>query len=168
MSGKARVFGDDINTDILAPGIYMKAPIEELARHCLETVDPDFAKSVSPGDILVAGENLGIGSSREQALEVLKHLGITALVARSFAGIFYRNALNFGMVAVTCPEAGKIIPGDRLSVDAAQGLITNHSSGDTYACSRLPPGLLVMVENGGLVPHLEKTWAPRPERNTGA
>ncbi len=165
MSGKAWIFGDDINTDVLAPGIYMKGPLDEMARHCLETVDPDFANSASLGDVLVAGENLGIGSSREQAVEVLKHLGVRALVAKSFAGIFYRNALNFGLVAVTCGEADKIHPGDLIEVNAVDGMITNHSRNESYSCDTLPATLLNMVQDGGLVAHLEKTRAQSHDRS---
>ncbi len=157
MSGKAWVFGDDLNTDAMAPGLYMKAPLEELARHCLESVDPDFAANVREGDVLVAGDNLGVGSSREQAVQALKALGIRALVARSLAGIFHRNALNFGLVAVACPQAGRIRPGDRIEVDARAGRVVNRTRGEEYACDALPPFLLEMIEDGGLVAHLEKT-----------
>src|SRR5712691_5724184 len=97
---RAWVFGDDIDTDVLAPGKYMKFDLDEIAMHCLESVDPTFANSVKPGDVLVAGRNFGAGSSREQAPAALKHLGIAALVAESFAGMFYRNALNLGLPAV--------------------------------------------------------------------
>lgn len=156
MTGAAWVFGDDINTDVMAPGLYMKSPMEELASHCLETVDPDFAKGVASGDVLVGGENFGIGSSREQAVEVLRYLGIRAMVAKSFAGIFFRNALNFGLVAVTCADAGKIQAGDQIEVDTANGKILNHTRDETYSCDTLPESLLAMVRDGGLVAHLEK------------
>jgi 3-isopropylmalate/(R)-2-methylmalate dehydratase small subunit len=100
--GKAWIFGYDIDTDVLAPGLYMKGSFEELASHCLEAIDPDFASNVAPGDVVVAGKNFGVGSSREQAAEALKYLGVSILLAKSFAGIFFRNALNFGMIALTC------------------------------------------------------------------
>ena len=93
-AGRAWVFGDSVNTDVLAPGAYIKGPLEELARHCLESVDPDFAPKVQPGDVVVGGENFGMGSSREQAAIALKMLGVKAVLAKSFARIFYRNALN--------------------------------------------------------------------------
>ncbi len=96
ISGRVFVFGDDINTDVMAPGLYFKAPMEEMARHCLEAVDPDFARQVRPGDIIVAGRNFGVGSAREQAAMALTHLGVGAVLAVSFGRIFYRNALNFG------------------------------------------------------------------------
>lgn len=164
MTGKAWVFGDDLNTDVLAPGFYMKSPMDEMACHCLETVDPDFAKGVALGDVLVGGENLGIGSSREQAVQVLQYLGIRALVAKSFAGIFFRNALNFGVMAVTCAEVDKIQAGDRIEVDTAKGQIINHTRNETYPCDTLPKKLLAMVRDGGLVAHLEKKRAQSPDK----
>lgn len=155
-SGKAWVFGDDIDTDVLAPGLYMKGTLKVLASHCLEAVDPDFAANVQPGDVVVGGRNFGIGSSREQAVQALQVLGVRTLIAQSFAGIFFRNALNLGVSALTCAEAGKIRPGDRITTDALRGVITNHTTWQTYACDRLPDKLLAMVQDGGLVAHLAK------------
>jgi 3-isopropylmalate dehydratase small subunit len=109
---KAWVFGDNVDTDVLAPGRYMKLPIEEIAKHCLEAIDSSFAASVQPGDIVVAGRNFGAGSSREQAPAALRHLGVAALVAESFAGLFYRNALNLGLLALVCAGAKRIRPGE--------------------------------------------------------
>lgn len=94
IAGRAWVFGDNIDTDVLAPGLYMKGSIAELARHCLEAVDPRFAAEARPGDIVIGGRNFGMGSSREQAVMALRELGVGAVIARSFAGIFYRNALK--------------------------------------------------------------------------
>ncbi len=153
--GKAWVFGDDIDTDVLAPGMYMKGPIEELAKHCLESVDPAFAPGVVAGDIVVAGDNFGLGSSREQAAQALKMLGVEAVVAKSFSGIFYRNALNLGLVAVVCPAITAVKPDDILSVDARKGRIENHTQGECYACEPLPDHLMSMIECGGLIAHLE-------------
>lgn len=161
MSGRAFVFGDDIDTDVLAPGRYMKGPIEELARHCLEAVAPDFAKEVRPGDVVVAGKNFGMGSSREQAAQALKVLGVAAVVAKSFGGIFYRNALNLGLPVVVCPQAGTIRPGDRLRIDLAGGMVTNETTGHTLPSEPLPQFLRDMLADGGLVPHLEKKFAGR-------
>ncbi|MCP4072634.1 MAG: 3-isopropylmalate dehydratase [Hyphomicrobiales bacterium] len=158
-SGKAWVFGDNIDTDILAPGLYMKGPLKQLADHCLEAVDPQFAGNVNPGDVIVGGENFGIGSSREQAVQALQFLGVRTLVAKSFAGIFFRNALNSGVVALTCKSAGNIRMGDEISADAANGVITNHTTDETYPCDRLPDNLLEIVRDGGLVKHLEKRLA---------
>jgi 3-isopropylmalate/(R)-2-methylmalate dehydratase small subunit len=163
VSGRAFVFGDNIDTDVLAPGRYMKGPIEELAKHCLEAVDPDFAKSVRVGDVVVAGRNFGMGSSREQAAQALKVLGVAAVVAKSFGGIFYRNALNLGLPVVVCAEADAISAGDRLSVDLAGGKIVNETGGLTLASEPLPQFLLDMLADGGLVPHLEKRFARQQE-----
>ena len=158
MSGRVWVFGDNIDTDVLAPGRYMKFGIEEIARHCLEAVEPRFAKEVQPGDVLVAGRNFGAGSSREQAPQALKYLGVAALIAESFAGLFYRNALNLGLPALVCTEAKRIRADDRLQVDAESGKIENLSTGETIACEPIPSHLMQMIRDGGLLPHLEKRF----------
>jgi len=152
---KAWVFGDNIDTDVLAPGRYMKLGIEEIAKHCLESIDPGFSLAVKPGDFVVGGRNFGTGSSREQAPEALRHLGVAALVAESFAGLFYRNALNLGLPAVVCAEARRIRAGDLLKMDF-QGTIENLTTGETLSCEPIPPHLMQMVRDGGLLPHLEK------------
>jgi len=149
------VFGDNLDTDMLAPGRYMKFGIEEIAKHCLESVSPDFSKEVRKGDIVVAGKNFGCGSSREQAPEALRHLGVSALIAPSFAGLFYRNCFNLGLPAVVCAEAGKIRQGDELKIDFA-GRIENLTQGKTYSCEPIPRHLQTLVRDGGLLPHLEK------------
>lgn len=159
ITGKAWVFGDDIDTDALAPGHYMKGSLEEMASHCLETVAPEFASEVSPGDVLVAGVNFGIGSSREQAVQVLVHLGIVALVAKSYGGIFFRNALNFGLVAVVSADVERIRPGDEISIDTSTGELINKSRDEIFHFEKLPAKLLAMIEDGGLVPHLKKLRA---------
>ena len=153
---RAWVFGDNLDTDLIAPGRYMKFAIAEIAAHCLESVDPSFASSVQPGDIVVAGKNLGAGSSREQAPEALKHLGVAALVAESFAGLFYRNAINLGLPAVVCAQAKRIRPGDRLAIDFARGEISNLATGEKLGCEPIPAFLMAIIRDGGLVPHLEK------------
>lgn len=160
-AGKAWVFGDNIDTDVLAPGLYMKGPLATLAQHCLEAVDPEFAPNVQQGDVVVGANNFGIGSSREQAVEVLKVLGVRALIAKSFAGIFFRNALNFGVVALACKDADKIRAGDKVTVDPAEGKIENLTTGEIYTCDPMPDQLLAMVTDGGLVPHLEKKLAQK-------
>lgn len=152
----AWVYGDDINTDLLAPAAYLKGSMEELARHCLEDLDRDFAASVREGDVFVAGKNLGIGSSREQAPHALQMLGIRTVLAKSFGRIFYRNALNLGIPTLVCPDADHIRTGDRLRVDAAAGVVENLSTGETLTCESLPDHLLEMVSDGGLIPHLKK------------
>jgi 3-isopropylmalate/(R)-2-methylmalate dehydratase small subunit len=161
LEGRVFLVGDDVDTDLLAPGAYMKAPIEELARHCLEALDPDFARSVRPGDILLAGRHFGTGSSREQAAQALSLLGIRAVVARSFAGIFYRNALNLGLLAVVCPDWDGIARFDRVRLDPRAGRLFHLASGRSFACRPIPPHLLDMVESGGIVPWLERRLAAR-------
>lgn len=153
---KAWVFGDNVDTDAIAPGRYMKFGIEEIARHCLESVDPAFAGTVRPGDVLVAGRNFGAGSSREQAPEALKHLGVAALVAESFAGLFYRNAINLGLPAVVCAQAKRIRPGDALELELQGGKIANRTTGESLACEPIPGFLMQIIRDGGLLPHLEK------------
>lgn len=153
---KAWLFGDNLDSDALAPGRYMKFGIEEIARHCLEGVDPSFAPNVQRGDVLVAGKNLGAGSSREQAPEALKHLGVAALVAESYAGLFYRNAINLGLPAVVCAQAKRIGKGDELTIDFEAGILTNVTSGERLACEPIPAFLMRIVRDGGLLPHLEK------------
>lgn len=156
--GKAFVFGDRIDTDVLAPGPYMREPLAVLASHCLEAVDPDFASQVRPGDIVVGGESFGIGSSREQAVQALAELGVGAIVAKSFARIFYRNALNLGLPALVCADL-EAARGDELEVRPAEGRILNHSSGRQFACEPIPPQLMEIVAGGGLMPWLERKLA---------
>ncbi len=156
--GKAFVFGDRIDTDVLAPGPYMREPLSVLASHCLEAVDPDFAGEVKPGDIVVGGESFGIGSSREQAVQALAELGVGAIVARSFARIFYRNALNLGVPALVCTEL-EAARGDELEVRPVEGRIINHSSGREFACEKIPTELMEIVAGGGLMPWLERKLA---------
>jgi 3-isopropylmalate/(R)-2-methylmalate dehydratase small subunit len=149
-------FGDNVDTDLLAPGLYMKGPVEELARHCLEALEPKFAGEVKPGDIIVAGKNFGMGSSREQAAQVLRMLGVKAVLAKSFGGIFYRNAFNLGLLALICADVDKIISGDRLRLDARSGRIENMTSGEQLSAEAIPEHLLQLIEAGGLVAYLEK------------
>ncbi len=155
MTGTAWVFGDEVNTDVLAPGRYMSGSIGELAKHCLESVDPDFAAKVRPGDIIVAGENFGVGSSREQAVEVLRALGVGAVIAKSFGGIFFRNAYNLGLHAIVCGGTDQIQPGDTLSVDAKAGEITASNRKLALTCDPVPAFLLEMAARGGLIASLE-------------
>jgi len=161
---KAWIFGDNIDTDALAPGKYMKFGIDEIAKHCLESVDPAFAGSVAPGDIVVGGRNFGLGSSREQAAAALRQLGVAAVVAASFAGLFYRNALNLGLPVLACNDTHRIRAGDTLRVDAEAGRIENMTTGESLACERIPAHLMEMVRDGGLLPHLKKRLAQRGEK----
>lgn len=155
MSGRVWRFGDDVNTDVLAPGVYMKSPMAELASHCLETVDETFAASVRPGDYVVAGINFGMGSSREQAVEVLKVLGVAAVIAPSFGGIFYRNAFNLGLAAIVSGAVDQISADDQIDVDLKAGMINNQTTGETLTGEAIPDHLLALVDAGGLVPFLE-------------
>ena len=165
MSGQARriwLFGDDIDTDQLAPGRYMRGGIEELAAHCLEAARPDFAAGVRPGDILVAGENFGMGSSREQAAEALRHLGLAGVVARSFAGIFYRNAINLGLPVLTAPDLSSVADGDRATLDTRAGVLRLTEKGADIRTEPIPENLRGIIADGGLVPHLKKRFAETP------
>jgi len=153
---RAWVLGDNVDTDAIAPGRYMKFGIAEIAPHCLEGVLPEFARSVRPGDVVVGGRNFGAGSSREQAPAALKHLGVAAVVAESFAGLFYRNALNLGLAAVVCADARRIRDGDRLRVSFENGEIANLTTGETLRGEPIPPHLMEMVRDGGLLAHLDK------------
>ena len=157
---EARVwtFGDYVDTDALAPGIHMKSPLDELARHCLESVDPGFAESVRPGDVICAGAGFGAGSSREQAAQVLVFLGVAAVLASSFGTIFYRNAINHGLPALVCGEAFRIPAGHRVSLDAAAGAVRDLDAAADYPCAPMPEHMLAMLADGGLVPHLEKRF----------
>ncbi len=157
---RAWVYGNDINTDLLAPAAYLKGSMEDLASHCLEDLDAAFATAVREGDVFVAGANLGIGSSREQAPQALHMLGIRTILAKSFGRIFYRNALNLGMPTLVCPQADRIRNGDRLRVDASAGVVHNLSTGADLSCESLPDHLLEMLGDGGLIPHLKKKLRP--------
>jgi 3-isopropylmalate/(R)-2-methylmalate dehydratase small subunit len=156
LSGKAFVFGDDIDTDLLAPGRFMTGPIETLAAHCLVDLDAGFAKSVEPGDVVVAGKNFGMGSSREQAPQALKHLGIAGVVARSFGGIFYRNAINLGLPVFSAHGLDVVNSGDPVDLDV-EGARLVHGGG-VIELDPLPDFLLELILDGGLVPHLEKRF----------
>ncbi len=160
--GRVWRFGDGIDTDVLAPGVHMKKPIDQLAKHCLEAIDPDFAKTVQPGDVVVADRNFGLGSSREQAAQALAVLGVGAVVARSFARIFYRNALNLGLPALFSDDVERIRPGDRLAVDPVAGTMLNETTGESLACRPIPAHLMAMVSAGGLMPYLKRRFAKEP------
>ena len=153
---RAWVFGDDIDTDAIAPGRYLKFEIAEVAKHSMETIDPGFASRVRKGDIVVGGRNFGAGSSREQAPEALKHLGVSALVAESFAGLFYRNAINLGVPALVCAQAKRVRAGDDIELDAVSGRLANRTTGETLQCEPIPEFLMQLIRDGGLLPHPEK------------
>lgn len=154
--GRAWVFGDNIDTDLLAPGHAMRKPLEELALHTLEAVRPDFARTFRRGDILVAGTGFGIGSSREQAAQALRFLGVSVVLAKSAARIFYRNAFNLGLPVVVLPQNAQITEGDELEIDLANGRIHNLTRAETCNAEPVPDFLLEIVADGGLIPHLHK------------
>jgi len=151
--GKVFKYGDDVNTDVLFPGKYTYTAMEpaEMAQHALEDLDPQFFKRVQPGDIIVAGKNFGCGSSREQAVLAPKYAGVAAVIAVSFARIFYRNCINLALPAISCPEAAQVArAGSDISVDAAAGKVT--VDGSEFAAGAVPPFMLEMLERGGLIP----------------
>ncbi|MDQ6881843.1 MAG: 3-isopropylmalate dehydratase [Pseudomonadota bacterium] len=156
MSAQARVWrlGADVDTDVLAPGHAMKFGIEVIARHCLESVRPGFAAAVRPGDVIVAGANFGIGSSREQAAAVLVQLGVAAVIAPSFSGLYFRNAFNVGLLLLTCDDAEQIVEGERIAFDARAARILR-ADGTLLAAEPIPGFLLDMVEAGGLLAQLQ-------------
>mgnify|MGYP001824597817 CR=1 FL=1 len=159
LTGNAWVYGDNIDTDLLAPGAYMKASLSELASHCLEAIDQDFAAQVTAGDIVIGGDAFGIGSSREQAAQALVELGVAAVVAKSFARIFYRNALNLGLPVLFCPQINGIKKGDKVSVDPVAGKVINLSKGQSFDCEPIPPELMTIVNAGGLMPYLKEKFS---------
>jgi 3-isopropylmalate/(R)-2-methylmalate dehydratase small subunit len=147
----------EIDTDQLAPGHAMKHGIERIARHCLETVRPEFASRVQRGDVIVAGPHFGIGSSREQAAAVLVHLGVAAVIAPSFAGLFFRNAFNVGLLLLSCPKAATIDDGSALQFDVPTRTITL-ADGRQLPFEPIPDFLLDMVRAGGLLPMLKQRF----------
>ncbi len=147
--------GAEIDTDQLAPGAYMKLGIDGIAPHCLETVRPEFAASVRPGDVIVAGPSFGIGSSREQAAAALVTLGVHAVIAPSFSGLFFRNAFNLGLLLLTCPDAEQLADGERITLDLQQ-LRVQAADGRVLACEPIPGFLLDMVRAGGLMNQLRQ------------
>ena len=147
-------FGSDIDTDQLAPGAYMQLGIPEIAPHCLESVRPDFASGVKTGDILVAGENFGIGSSREQAASVLVCLGVKAVIAPSYSGLFFRNAFNVGLLLLTCAQADQLQEGEYIQLDLKNWQI-QRGAGQPLFCTPVPEFLMEIVSAGGLLNHLK-------------
>jgi len=153
--GRVWKYGDNINTDIISPGQYMSLPVEKQAEHAMEAIDSTFSQKIKAGDILVAGSNFGSGSSRETAQMVLKHHKIGAIVATSFARIFYRNSINVGLPVVEI-DTSVIQEGDDLEIDLLIGKVINRSQGTEYKGTKLPEHLIEMVKMGGLEPYLAK------------
>jgi 3-isopropylmalate/(R)-2-methylmalate dehydratase small subunit len=154
LTGKVWKYGDNIDTDAIIPARYLNmSKAEELAEHCMEDIDTSYAEGVQKGDIIVGGENFGCGSSREHAPLAIKGSGASCVVAKSFARIFYRNAINIGLPILACPDAVEDIQkGDKLSVDLTAGVITNTRSGNVYHTSPFPSFIMEIIQAGGLVP----------------
>ncbi|MGE5507184.1 MAG: 3-isopropylmalate dehydratase small subunit [Chitinophagales bacterium] len=157
MKSKAHVFGNDVNTDYIISGKYKFKTLDmkELAKHVMEDLDPEFHQKVQPGDFLVAGRNFGCGSSREQAPLAIRNAGIGAVLAKSFARIFYRNAINTGLPVVEC-DTDQIAAGDELVVDLAAGRIENVTRGVVLPIKPLPEVMLKILADGGLAEHIKR------------
>ena len=156
--GRAWKYGDDVNTDVIFPGKYTYVAMEpgEMAGHALEDLDPDFAKNVQPGDVVVAGKNFGCGSSREQAASCLKYAGVQAVIAMSFARIFYRNAINQGLPVIQSVEAARSIQkGEAVAIDFQKGEITVEDQ-RVFSFPAFPDSVLGILEAGGLIPYTKK------------
>lgn len=155
--GFAHKLGDDINTDYIISGKYKFKTLDmkELAQHIFEDIEPDFIKKIKPGDIIVAGKNFGCGSSREQAPLVIKNAGLSAVVAVSFARIFYRNAINNGLPLIECDTSG-IEEGDELEINLEEGIVTDITKDFQIKINPLPPFMMKLLQDGGLVEHFKK------------
>ena len=156
--GTAHRYGRDIDTDVIIPARYLNtSDPAELAKHCLEDLDTSFVERVQPGDIIVAEENFGCGSSREHAPICIKAAGVDSVIAKSFARIFYRNSINIGLAILECPEAVDAIKqGDVVSIDADAGIITDETTGETFQAEPFPPFIREIIEEGGLVNRWKK------------
>lgn len=157
MSSKAFKFGDDISTDHIAPGrlFHLRSNLEEFAKHVLEDADSNFAKNMQKGDFVVAGNNFGLGSSREHAPQIIKIAGVQAVLAKSFARIFYRNAINIGLLAIEC-NTDLIDAGDELELDVKNGIIKNLTKSSEIKFAPLPDVMIKLLADGGLVEHVKK------------
>ena len=157
-TGKVWVLGDDIDTDIIIPTEYLALKtIEDMKQYGFSPLRPELAGQIQPGDIIVAGKNFGCGSSREHAPMVIKESGISCVIAKTFARIFYRNAINIGLAILECPEASeKIEAGDEVSIDFDTGLITNATKGETYQANPFPDFIKEIIQAGGLMADIKK------------
>lgn len=154
---RAFKFGDNISTDHIAPGrlFHLRSNLPEFAKHVLEDADPDFAKNMQKGDFVVAGNNFGLGSSREHAPQIIKLSGVQAVLAKSFARIFYRNSINIGLLAIEC-NTDKINARDELELDLQKGIVKNITQKSEIAFTPLPDVMIKLLEDGGLVEHVKK------------
>ena len=157
IEGRVWKYGDDVNTDVIFPGKYTYQPMEpaEMAQHAMEDLDPTFAGEVQTGDVIVGGKNFGCGSSREQAATCLKAAGVTAVVAKSFSRIFFRNAINNGLPVIELQQGiDAMNKGDTVSIDFGSGIVRHE--GNEYHFPALPKEVLAILEDGGLIPHVKK------------
>ncbi|MFH1190785.1 MAG: 3-isopropylmalate dehydratase small subunit [Candidatus Omnitrophota bacterium] len=155
--GKVHKFADDINTDdIIAAKYLVSTDAQELGKHCMETISPEFSQKVSPGDIIVAGRNFGCGSSREHAPLAIKGCGVSAVIAKSFAAIFFRNAINIGLPFLESLDVDNINDGDLIEIDLTSGVIKNITQDKNYQTSAFPEFLQQIVESGGLIPWVKR------------
>ena len=156
-NGKAIQYGDNVDTDVIIPARYLNTiDVKELASHCMEDLDKEFKNKVQDGDIMVAGYNFGCGSSREHAPIAIKASGISLVIARSFARIFYRNAINIGLAIVECPEAvDGISDGDKIEADLDNGVIYNRTTGQSFQTQPFPEFIQKIIENGGLIKSIQ-------------
>ena len=156
--GKVWKYGDNVDTDVIIPARYLNTTkAEELAKHCMEDIDPGFASAVQSGDIMVGGWNFGCGSSREHAPIAIQASGVSCVIAASFARIFYRNSINIGFPILECPKASEAIrSGDIISVDTKTGLITDETTGEVFEAKAFPPFSDNIISKGGLLPYLKE------------
>lgn len=154
IEGRVWVFADDVDTDAIVPGKYLIGETVEIARHVMEGIRPGFADVVEVGDIIVGGENFGTGSSRDPAVKALQAAGVSAIVAKSFARIFFRNCINAGLAPVECPDAGKIQEGQRISIDLSIGQVTVLDTGVVLEAVPLPEEIAGILQAGGLVEYV--------------
>ncbi len=161
LQGKVIKYGNDVDTDVIIPARYLSSSDPaELALHCMEDLDADFSKKVQPGDVMVAGKNFGCGSSREHAPIAIKAAGISAVIAHSFARIFYRNSLNIGLPILESPEAAKAIAnGDEVAIDITTGVIQNLTSGKKYTAKPFPQFMQDLINQGGLIEYVKARLA---------
>jgi 3-isopropylmalate/(R)-2-methylmalate dehydratase small subunit len=156
ITGRVWRYGDDVNTDVIFPGKYTYSIFDrkEMAEHALEDLDPGFVENVRPGDIIVAGKNWGCGSSREQAVICLKEVGVGAIVARSFARIYFRNCINEGLPIVTCGAVDSVQTGEEITIDFESGTVSTPTN--QYSFPPLAPSVMEILDAGGLVPHVQQ------------
>lgn len=153
VKGRVHKYGSNVDTDVIIPARYLNtADHDELAKHCMEDIDPDFVGKVQAGDVIVAGDNFGCGSSREHAPIAIKASGISCVIATTFARIFYRNSINIGLPILECPEASeKIQDGDEIAIDFSTGIITNLTKNETYKALPFPDFIKNIIAQGGLL-----------------